>query len=161
MMFPASWQHPLCQGFTARPSRHWLPQMLLLSFHVGHPKPFAWGLMRLPGSGVSKQTWEQNCLFEVNSSWGNKVTCIFFITNAAEIPSFLNTSVTTRPVAVAVDGAAKTGLGVRRWGRTGIHHLPHGNQESCQCGMAAADLASGFAPWDAGQSQSFVRSWEE
>lgn len=129
--------------------------MPLLSFRVGHPKSLAWGLMWLPGSGVSKQTWEQNCLFEVNSSWVNKVTCIFFITNAAEIPSFLNTSVTTHPVAV--DGAAKTGLGVRRWGRTGIHHLPHGKQESCQSGMAAADLASGFAPWDAGESQSFCK----
>lgn len=55
----------------------------------------------------------------------------------------------------------KTGLGVHKSGRTGVHHFPHGNQESCQSGIAIADLVSRFAPWDAGESQSFVRPWEE
>lgn len=55
----------------------------------------------------------------------------------------------------------KPGPGVLRRGRTDVHHVPHGNQESCRSGIAIVELMSRFAPCDAGDAQSFVRSWEE
>lgn len=133
--------------------------MLLLLFHVGHPKPLVRRFLQLPGSGASKQMWVQNCLLEVNSSWGKQVTFIFFffIRNGAEIPSCFNTSVATRSMAVSVDGAAKTGPEVRRWGRTGVHHVPCGNQKRHRSGVATAELVSRFAPCDAGESHSLCK----
>lgn len=59
-------------------------------------------------------------------------------------------------MAVSVDGAAKPGPG---W--TGVRHFLCGNGKNCCSGITVAKLVSRFAPWDAGGSWSFVRSWEE
>lgn len=71
----------------------------------------------------------------------------FLIINGAEIPSCLNTSVTTLSIAVAVDGAAKAGPRDWRRVRCSVHHFSLENKENCHFGAATAELICLFRCW--------------